>query len=652
MRKDKAWKRCRECPTDINKSLYYDSMTRVTDQLRQARQTHQDMVRDRLYQRNMTDKMWWCTIKQAGGIGRGSSIPVLTGADGTECIANQQKAECLAQYFASKCSLKDDFTDDSLPIVDKPGPDTLCTVRFRPSAVKRALRQLDSSKATGPGGIPAKVLKQAAAELASPLAHLFTQCFESGVQPSSWKTARVVPIYKRKSKSSPKNYRPVSLLPIVSKVMEGIANRQIVNFLEAHHLLSDQQFGFRRGLGAADLLARLQHEWSLALAQSGEVHILAADIAGAFDKASHRGVLHKAVQYGLSGKLLAWLSSYLSNRHLQVVVSGQQSSLMPIHAGVPQGSILGPTLFLLYVNDCESHLPNGVKLAVYADDTTLYKCVPDSGALRDCNADLQEAVQALSTWGSKWKIQFEPTKSQALVLSHHRPMWQHQALQFDGVTVQEEESLKLLGVVFDRQLAFRNHIRSVAIRGNQRLYFLRRAAPLLDIRGREKAYNGFVRPVLEYCPLAWMGASISTLAQLDAVQHRALKIISSETWLPSLAIRRTVAALCYVYKLLCLPPHSPLQSLVPKRSTPGPQLYATRHRSTDCPHQHQLEPSVPFSSRNTVLHSFPTGVLDTWNSLPSSLFHDELHLKKLQTFKVKVYHYLRKSKWEWATTRR
>ena len=154
----------------------------------------------------------------------------------------------------------------------------------------------------------------------------------------------------------------------------------------------------------------------------GLVRVLAVDIAGAFDKVSHNGVLHKAERCGISGPLLAWLRSYLTDRHIRVVIGGQSSPTHRIQSGVPQGSILGPTLFLLYVNDAEDHLPDGAKLAVYADDTTLYKCITTRLRLPEETAILQQAVDSLAAWGSRWRIEFEPTKSQALTISHHRSL--------------------------------------------------------------------------------------------------------------------------------------------------------------------------------------------------------------------------------------
>eukprot|EP00117_Sycon_ciliatum_P037066 scpid77875/ scgid27794/ Probable RNA-directed DNA polymerase from transposon X-element; Reverse transcriptase len=171
----------------------------------------------------------------------------------------------------------------------------------------------------------------------------------------------------------------------MSKVMEAIVNQHITNCLEKHHVLSSRQFGFCKGLCTADILTKLHTEWSKTAGLGGAVRVLAIDIAGAFDKVSHPGLLHKASVSGLHGHLHGWLSSYLRDRRLQAVVSGQQSSAQPVQSGVPQGSILGPTLFLLfmYVNDREDHLPAGSELATYADDTTLYQCLSAPSEIAD-----------------------------------------------------------------------------------------------------------------------------------------------------------------------------------------------------------------------------------------------------------------------------
>ena len=220
-----------------------------------------------------------------------------------------------------------------------------------------------------------------------------------------------------------KNYRPVSLLSVISKVMEKVINTTLMNHLEKKRLLSRHQFGFRTGLSAADLLAHLSHQWLSCMNTGGAVRTLAVDIAGAFDKVSHLGVLHKLHSYGIAGTLHQWMTSYLTDRNLQVVAGGATFSRFPVTAGVPQGSILGPTLFLVYVNDAADILPPGAVPATYAYDTTLYVLIPSvNHAATSCNT-LQTGMDALAEWGTPWRIQLEPSKSQAMTITRHRHQW-------------------------------------------------------------------------------------------------------------------------------------------------------------------------------------------------------------------------------------
>ena len=162
-------------------------------------------------------------------------------------------------------------------------------------------------------------------------------------------------------------------------------------------------------------------------------------------------------------------------------------------------------------------MPDGVKLAVYADDTTQYQVLRTEAMILQSRSLLQAAVDAVFAWGAAWKICSEPSKSQALIIDHHRPAWTVPPICFGGTPVDEESEIKLLGVTFDTHLTFNSHIRLVALRANSRLHHLRRAAPILNPRHREAMYKGFVRPLLEYAPLVWMGSSTASLAQLDRV---------------------------------------------------------------------------------------------------------------------------------------
>ena len=645
--KERLWKLWQRNPQDrVLKANFVLGLKHCITELYRARSSQQMRLRTKLTKGNLRDKQWWQAVKRVGGVSKGSEIPMIIDSSGREHVNAKEKADVFAKHFSDKCSLgKNDITAGSSPHTPRPCSSKLCNIHFRVSEVQKILSKLDTSKASGPDGIPCQVLKACAEVLAEPITALFRLVFRSGVQPTSWKLARVVPIHKRSSQSLAKNYRPVSLLSVLSKVFESIVNQQLMNYLERHHILTNDQYGFRRGLGTADLLTALHHQWSTIAGSGGAVRVLAIDIAGAFDKVSHAGLLIKLQGYGVEGKLLAWLTSYLSGRQLQAVVDGATSACYPISAGVPQGSILGPTMLIIYTNDLEDVLPPGVDVAVYADDTTLCTAISTQDRVATASQKLQQAVDAVHAWGRSWRITFEPTKSQSMVVTNRRTPLPFPSISFGGLPVTEDEHVKLLGVDFDHKLSFRGHLRSVAVRANQRLAFLRRAAKALDTRGLVSVYKGFIRPVLEYAPLVWMGAAPTHLQRLDQVQHRALKVIGGNTVLQSLHFRRVVSGLVYLYKLQCLPGPPMLLNVVPPLAHPVTEP-RTRRQSAER-HNLQLLNELPCASNDLLRRSFPYGIIHLWNSLPPSSLLERPSLKNLQAFKEKVNSHLSQEPWAW-----
>lgn len=199
----------------------------------------------------------------------------------------------------------------------------------------------------------------------------------------------------------------------------------------------------------------------------------------------------------------------------------------------------------------EDHLPDGISLAVYADDTILYYCLTSKQGLEDANKLMQDAVDALTRWGNEWRIKFEPSKSQAMTVSRKsvNSTWKFSPISFDGNIVPEDMEINLLGITIDSRLTYKTHVQRVATKGKQRLGMLRKASRVLDQIGRATVYKSFVRPVLEYSPLSWMGASKSNLAKLDRVQQSAARIVGPNCVFQSLHHRRMVAGLSYLYKL-------------------------------------------------------------------------------------------------------
>ena len=240
--------------------------------------------------------------------------------------------------------------------------------------VRRVVMNLDLSKASSPDCTPVVVLKNCEPELSYILAELFNKCLKESCFPDCWKVSSVVPAFKNVGeRSTAKNYCPVNLLSVVRKVFDKLVNNRIVDHLEKCGLFSDFQYGFRSSQSTADLPTIVSGRIARAYKRFGATRAVALDISKAFERVWHTALLHKLKSYGISGQIFGLISSFLSNRQLQVVLDGKSSQEYSVNVGVPQGCILGPTLFLLYIND----LPDNVicDIAIYADDTTLYsKC--------------------------------------------------------------------------------------------------------------------------------------------------------------------------------------------------------------------------------------------------------------------------------------
>ncbi|BHF64082.1 hypothetical protein SprV_0200708100 [Sparganum proliferum] len=251
------------------------------------------------------------------------------------------------------------------------------------------LLRLKESKSPGPDEIPAKILKELAGELSKPLSMLFHTSFETGYLPPDWKSAWITPLYKGGSRVSANNYRPVSLTSICCKIMEKIIK---------------QQHGFRKSRSCVtNLLYCLEH-WTRAVDRGDMVHVIYIDFKKAFDSVPHHRLLYKLSRAGVRGKLLMWIRSFLIGRSQAVHVSDQQSAEVAVRSGVPQGSVLGPTLFLVYVNDCANEL--NCDVAMFADDIKIWSTIRSEVD----EARLQTNLDHLEQWSKDWLLPFNVNK--------------------------------------------------------------------------------------------------------------------------------------------------------------------------------------------------------------------------------------------------
>ena len=307
-------------------------------------------------------------------------------------------------------------------------------------------------------------MRKCAPELAPILGKLFRLSYSLGHYPSSWKHAHVFPVPKKGDKSEPLNYRPIALTSILSKIMEAIINKQLLSFLESSELLSDHQYGFRHGRSTGDLLAYVTNLWSTALDSFGESRIIALDIAKAFDRVWHKGRIAKLPSFGLSPHLIIWIESFLTGRSISVRVDGALSKKFPINSGVPQGSVISPTLFLLFINDLLSSSTNTIHS--FADDSTLHHSVCfdsqrsssrgiDTSRTTSANS-LNSDLSKILDWGSVNLVNFNQSKTQNLLISRKDSSCLP-PISMNGVDLAQSSSIHVLGMEISSKLLETTH---------------------------------------------------------------------------------------------------------------------------------------------------------------------------------------------------
>ena len=420
----------------------------------------------------------------------------------------------------------------------------------------------------------------------------------------------MVPVFKDiEERSTAKNYRPVSLLSVVSKVFEKLLNNRIVDHLEKCGLFSDFQDGFRSSRSTADLLTVLYDRIARAFNRSGATRAVALDISKAFNS------LACWSSYGISGQIFGLISSFLSNWWLQVNLNGKSSQEYPINTGVPQESILGPTLFLLYIND----LPDDAicNIAIYADDTTLYsKCdqASDLWQQLELASELESDLRDTMDWGREWLVDFNAGKTQLVSFDESKNTGAID-VKMDGSILEEKTSFKMLGLTFSSKLDWSSYIVSIAKTASKKIGALIRSMRFLSSEAALYLYISAIRPCMEYCCHVWAGAPSCYLELLDKLQKQICRTAgpSLAASLKPLAHRRNVACLSLFYRYCFGRCSSELAELVP--------LPYYRGRSTRYSDRlHDFSVTIPRCYKDVYVNSLFPCTARLWNSLPIECF--------------------------------
>ena len=374
---------------DVERVQVEESKSKINDLILDAKEKYLQSQGAELVDPSTGSKKYWKILNSFLNKCKVPRIPPLYENRSfiTDC---KEKATLFNNYFAKQCTPF--LTDSVLPPLVHHTENRLSHFEITENEVNNILKQLQSNKAHGPDNISAQMIKLCANQLCRPLRIIFQNIIDTGIFPDQWKEANVTPVHKKKDKQTVSNYRPISLLPLFAKVFERIVFTNLYRFLKENQLITKNQSGFTPGDSGTNQLISLVHDIHNAFDDQSclEVRSIYLDMSKAFDKVWHEGLLHKLKQNGIDGRLLRFFESYLSNRRQRVVLNGEASDWAPILSGVPQGSVLGPLLFLVYINDNECGIKSQIKF--FADDTLLYS---------DVKEPLVSAAEVQHGYGSK-----------------------------------------------------------------------------------------------------------------------------------------------------------------------------------------------------------------------------------------------------------
>ena len=413
-----------------------------------------------------------------------------------------------------------DFISSKLP------SNTLFTIPLmREEFVTKTLQRLSPTKAAGLDGLNGHFLKIAAPSISSILTRIYNRSISIGVFPDSWKIAKVSPLFKSGSLFDRSNYRPISVLATISKVLERHVYASFYTFLTEYDLLTDNQFGFRESRSCELAVTDLTDNILTNMDNSSLNGLLLIDLKKAFDLVDHSTLLFKLSSYGSSPLAMKWFTSYLSDRRQLTSFKGSLSDILPVLTGVPQGSILGPLFFLLFINDLPLHLSHS-NSTMFADDTTI---LASSSTVHDLSLKLNQVAYDVSSWAENNKMAVNTSKTKSMLIFSSRKAKYignpSLSLVMNGNEIEQVSHAKMLGVVLDSNLNWAYHIDNLCSTVNSRLALLRRIQPYLNQVCSIRFYNSCIHSHIIYCSVAWGNCSKTLLLRILRLQKRAARII-------------------------------------------------------------------------------------------------------------------------------
>ena len=625
-RKNKIWSRIRRNLASDEEHMQFK---RIRNQIRRLTRKSKRLIEKNIAKQAKSNPKAFYKYSQSKLKTR-SAIPDLI-KPGTEknpeyISDDKGKAETFLDYFTSVFT--EEPISDEMPFFEEQDYESpLEDIKIDSEVVLEKLQKLKKNKSPGPDKMHPRVLNEIADSISLPLSIIFRTSLDTKTLPSEWKHANVSAIYKKDRKTLPSNYRPVSLTSIVCKVLESIIRDSVIKHMNDNCLFSDQQFGFLSRRSTVLQLIRVLDIWSEIIDQGGSLDVIYMDFMKAFDKVPHRRLIYKVGKYGIKGKVLDWIKNFLSDRTQCVIINNISSKEGRVTSGIPQGSVLGPLLFVIYINDLPDCVDKFTLVFLFADDTKLFRQIKSSADV----LILQSDIERLCEWSNKWLLRFHPDKCVAMHIGNREYLVTGRVFTLDGKILEQSvysmndqpltitECEKDLGVHIDRNLDFEKHIALATAKANKILAIIYKTFEYIDQDMFKMLFKSLVRPHLEYAAPVWSPHENELKKQLENVQRRATKRVPGLSGeypdrlralnMPTLAYRRIRGDMIQMYKLH----YGFYDKSLPDMFTPNPRVSQG----------HNKKKITKGSSKNIRKYNFSVKSIKLWNSLPQHVVDSE-----------------------------
>ena len=606
---------------DGSRAEYTKARNKVKSLMRQAKKRYEKGI---CLEGKKNPKAFWAHVRQKLKTKSGVA-PLLENVNDKESTKfdDKEKADILQRQFAGVFTRE---PDGDLPELKRRTKITLKDLVLTKEMVRNVTIILNVNKSCGPDEINPKMLLELADQICAPLALIMNKTLQEGLIPKDWKEANISPIFKKGARNKAENYRPISLTSIVCKIMESVVKEVVMKHVLSNKLLSSKQYGFISGRSTVTQLLRYLDSCVETMVNGGVTDTIYLDFAKAFDTVPHRRLLAKLKAYGVNGNILTWIRGFLTGRSQVVKVNGESSFPAPVLSGIPQGSVLGPLLFVLYINDLPENIISSVFL--FADDTKMFKKITSEND----SAVMQRDINSLEEWTEKWLLRFNIKKCHVLTIGKHENIKHTHRYRLEDNELEHVADEKDLGVTFDSDLTFEDHMSMKVNKANAIVGLIRRSFSFLDENLFKKLYTSFVRPHLEYAQSVWAPHLVKHIEMLEKVQIRATKMVDGfgsldyserlrKLDLPTLVYRRARGDMIEVYKHL----HIYDQDTTPDRF----KLQPRGNRK----HDKQLVWNAPKDgARGLQANSFYFRTLKNWDGLTRTA----VNAKSINDFKSEL----------------